>query len=226
MLLSQNHKILYVANPKTATTAVQKWLLSEDGSFKKTIHKLNGKSVILSEHITALEAKSIIGEKYYNDLFVFGFVRLPISKMISSYYFYKQAEKNRKLWDPNTKRIGVRVKNLLQYLIAKTLPLNIWLIFYPYKNNFRYFTDYESNVIVKNIGRFEFLKKDLKRILEKTSLDLDFEKLAVINKSEKASGYSISPLMMRLLCLRHPKLKKDMLFYKKVELDITNEGSN
>lgn len=93
MLLSQKHKILYIANPKTATSAVQKWMLSEDSSFEKTLHRINGKELILKEHITALEAKNILAEKYYNELFVICFIREPISKMMSAYYFYKQGEK-------------------------------------------------------------------------------------------------------------------------------------
>jgi hypothetical protein len=221
MILSQKHKILFVANPKTATTSVQKWLLKEDVSFNKTAHELNGKHIILEEHITAETAREKLGIEYYEILFVFGFCREPSSKLISSYFFYKQAGKNRKLWDLGTKVVSARIKNFFQYLSAKLLPLNIWLLVYPYKAQYPYFTDSSGNVIVGNIGRFENLKNDLERMLKKQKIQVDFDNLTVVNKSDKAE-ISLNPFLIKVLKLRHRRFRDDIIFYEKVKSQWVN----
>lgn len=227
MLLNQKYKILYIANPKTATTAVQRWMLSENSSFEKTLHIINGEKLILKEHLTAFEAKKILGEDYYNQLYVIGFIREPISKMVSAYFFYKQGGKNKKLWDKNTKRISSRILQLFKYLSAKILPLNLWILLYPFKDNLSYFTDTKGNLIVRNIGRFEFLKEDLSNILKGTEVSFNLNNLKVVNKSNKSNNYFISPLMLKLLKIRHSKLQKDIQLYHNVGLRFKcDENSN
>jgi hypothetical protein len=226
MLLSQKHRILYIANPKTATTAVQKWMLSEDSSFEKTLHRLNGKEIILKEHITALEAKNILGEEYYNQLFVIGFVREPISKIMSAYNFYKQGGKNKKLWDKNTKTFSSRFIHLLQYVSAKILPFELWLLIYPFKDNISYFLDTDENLIVRNIGRFEFLKEDLHIILKRAKINLNIESLKVANRSNKTKNDTLSPFFLKLLEIRHPLLRKDIKLYQKIQESMKDENSH
>ncbi len=131
MLLSQKNNILFIANPKTATTSIQKWLQSQDSSYVKTNHIVNNKSFVLREHITANDdAKKILGNEFYNKLHTIGFVRNPEDKLISACNFYRQPGKNKKLWDEKTHDKSKRIMHVFQYTFAKVFPFKAWALMY------------------------------------------------------------------------------------------------
>lgn len=216
MLLSQKYKVLYIANPKTATTAVQRWLMAEDDSFQKSSHIIDGRKIMLSEHITALEARTILGDSYFNKLQTLVFVREPYSKMRSAYRFYRQKGHDRSWWNTKTRSFRTKVKNLLQYALANILPFSLWALVYPFRDNFRYCLDENHQIIVTHIGRFEYLMEDLESIIKELELNLDFSKIQMVNKSKVVKSLEISNALAYLLKLRHPNLAKDLVFYEEI----------
>jgi len=215
MLLSQENKILYVANPKTATTSVQDWLQEQDSTFIKTNHLIDGKKVVLGEHITAFQACKLLGDEVYNSLNVIGFVRNPEMKIISAYKFYKQFGKEKKLWSRKTHLLGPRILHVFQFLFARLLPFSLWSLIYPYNDNYRYFRG-KDKVIVQYIGRFEYLKNDLELIMKQLGYLPDMNSLKELNTSSNVKEEVISPLLFKLLKIRHPNFKRDIDFYREV----------
>ena len=69
------------------------------------------------------------------------------------------------------------VNYFLSTLFAKVLPFEIWALFYPYRSNLSYLTDYDGSLIVKYIGRTESLNQDFHNIME--SLDIDVKHIRV-----------------------------------------------
>lgn len=63
----------------------------------------------------------------------------------------------------------------------KVLPFKIWALLYPYRSNLSYLTDYDGTLIVKHIGRTEYLNEYFHCILN--SLNIDANHIHVSKKT-------------------------------------------
>lgn len=218
MLLNQKHNILFVAVPKTATTAVQDWLLHENLGFKKGDQHINGRTIKLREHYTALKARELLGKDFYDMLNVIAFIRHPYSRLISAYNFYRGGGKAKSIVSKTTKNKTKRILHSMQYVIAKLLPFSIWALVYPYRDNRRYCVDENENLIISHIGIYENLVRDMKVFLRDIKLNADISNLSYLNKSRpKASDEIIkNKFFQKLLLIRHKNLKEDLKFYNHI----------
>ena len=66
-------------------------------------------------------------------------------------------------------------------LLAKILPFKIWAFIYPYRSNISYVTDFDGKVIVKHIGRTEYLNEDFHKIMN--SLNIEAKHIQVGKKN-------------------------------------------
>jgi len=218
MLISEQHKILYVAVPKTATTSIQEWLRTEDSSFIDPKAAF-GRSINLWDHSTAFQAQQKLGKDYYDSLEVIAFLRHPIFRIISSYNFYRMGAKRHSLfyWHPNASFLRY-VISTAQILSAQILPIRLWALLHPYMDNKRYFTDNNGNIIVDHIGRYESLADDLKCISEKLELDVDISKLPNLNVSKTSDQeFKLNhPTFIKMLKIRHTRFKEDLIFYNAI----------
>src|SRR5688572_26418146 len=175
MLISEKNKYIFIAVPKTGTRSVEKYLLENDKTAKRNCVEIEGQTIHVQEHITANKLKEIMGERY-NDFVKIGFVRDPYSKIVSSYFFYKNGEAITA--GNNSKRFETQ----LRIYSARILPFEIWSIIYPYKSNINHLADGKNDLIVDFIGRFENLKDDLVSIFNKLNIRFDNHDLPMINK--------------------------------------------
>lgn len=216
MLLNQEKKVLFIANPKTATTAIQDWMQREDHAYKKSHHIINGKRVSLSEHITAVEACNILGVDYFNSLEVICVIRNPVTKITSAYNFYRGHGKLHDWTSKNQRQLLKRILHICKFLFATCVPFRIWAILYPYKPNKIYFVNKQEELIVGNIVVYENLVADLQLISDKLKLGLDSQSLSVSNVSRNASKVKMSNWLLILLMYLKPKFRDDIRFYKEV----------
>ena len=101
MIVSHKHKFIFVHVPKTGGTSVVKALYPYLDHKNDIIlgghpdHEDNNdqdkkKAGELHKHSTALEIKKKVGEKIWNEYFIFAFVRNPYDRIASVYEWWKQ----------------------------------------------------------------------------------------------------------------------------------------
>lgn len=211
MVISLQNKYIFLEVPKTGTRSVRQFLIENDDTAFNNVIKMEGEIYKFRGHMRAREIKKILGRKY-ETFEVFGFIRHPYARLVSSYYFYRDGdvitEGNVEPW-PGRLRIA----------FARALPFKVWALLYPYKSNLEYFIDDRGNQIVENIGTFENLNEDLQGIIEKLNLPFRLEKLPHVNKSHGIfkSEYFSNSKFLKLLKLRHKNFETDLQFYKKNE---------
>lgn len=178
MIISLKNRYIFIAVPKTGTTSVQKWLLENDPSARQYAVEIGGQGYAFREHATALEIKSILGE-HYPKFRTFAFIRNPYSRLVSSYFFYKNGKPitagNKKPWPSRFKTA-----------YAKCVPFALWALSYPYKSNIEHLVDEENNLIVDYVGTFENLEDDLRKIISAIGLNIPVDQLPHTNKSSHA----------------------------------------
>lgn len=213
MIISEKNNYIYMAVPKTGTTSVQKFLLSQDSTASKNSVELNGVKYRFQEHMTAQQIKDVLGNNF-EKFIVLGFIRNPFSRLVSSYFFYKKGAKDW-LYDSGRKKQSFTAK--CRVWLARGIPFHLWALLYPYKSNREYFFDSKGNLIVEHVGIFEHLNEDLKIIFEKLNLDFDVEKLphSNVSKHDETEKYFQKNSYVRLLKIRHPEFKADIDFYNK-----------
>lgn len=180
MFHSKHHKLLFIAAPKTGSTSVESFLseIIQDGTrFRidlpdKEITSADVSSPSLG-HARAIEFQEVLGAGYYKDLVVFGFVRDPIAKVVSS-YFFTRAGKLRDAFSIRTEKSKpiMVIRRVVSILAARILPLWLWSLIYRMRDSNSYFTDHEGNIIVDYIGSTHRLSSDLLIILHQCGIEV------------------------------------------------------
>jgi hypothetical protein len=195
MFFSKKYNLLFIASPKTGTVSIHEALEKLDSSGERTKIVMDNKVITSNDvdqgtigHARAREIKKALGVEDFNKLNTIVFIRNPYSKLVSSYFFNKTNNLSHAFnMKGNKHKLKRSVNYFLTTLFAKVLPFKIWAIFYPYRSNLSYLTDYDGSLIVKYIGRTEYLNQDFHNIME--SLDIDVKHIQV-GKSNTSSHKS------------------------------------
>lgn len=170
MNLSEKYKYIFIGNPKTGTTAIERFLHKYDDSvIHNRIPSGNPENPIITGiggHIKAADLERRMGKDYHNYK-VFTFIRDPYDKAVSAYFFYKGGRDKSKKRPIGSLSFGVNL------FMAKLLPFSIWSLIKKVKTNSSYILDSDGRVIVNYIGKTENLNNDLISICRKLGLDLD-----------------------------------------------------
>ena len=224
MFYSYKNNLLFIAAPKTGSTSVEECLseLIQDGTkFRidlpdRTITSAHVKTPSLG-HAKASEFRDALGSALYQQHKVFGFVRDPIDKIVSSYFFTRRG----KLRDAfairteNSKFVMV-TRRIISILSARLLPLWLWSLVYRMRDCNSYFTDADGNIIVDYLGATERLSSDLVEILDHLGHQVPEELIPHSNASShrKAGDYRFFRLWIPYLRKRY---SGDVRLYKLVE---------
>ena len=224
MFYSHKNNLLFIAVPKTGSTSVEECLseLIQDGTrFRitlpdRTITEANVKTPSLG-HAKAIEFRDVLGAEIYQGLTVFGFVRDPIEKIVSSYFFTRSG-KLRDVFKVRTKksRSLLVARSIVSILAARLLPLWLWSLVYRMRDCHSYFTDQDGNLIVDYLGSTVRLSSDLVVILDHLGYDIPEDLIPHTNTSQhlKAEDYWFFRLWLPLLRRRYGA---DLELYKLVE---------
>jgi hypothetical protein len=174
MYYSKKLSLLFIASPKSGSTSVEKYLMEVDSSGENhsvtlDLKKITAKDVYygIVGHARAWELKEAMGEDIYNQLQIFGFVRHPFDKLVSSYFFNKKLKLLSTFNKTGDNKLLLRkLKGLLTLLAPKLLPIDIWVLLFPMKTSHDYFFDKKGNRIVQYLGRTDHLNEDLFSILK------------------------------------------------------------
>jgi len=159
-------KLIFVHIPKTAGLSLALTLFGEEvGHFPVWVYR------------------AILGDEY-NDYFSFSFVRHPVDRLISAYYFLKQGgmkehKTDRMFKEKVVDKYSTFESFVLEYLNEKTIYSYIHL--FPQS----YFLTYKGEIIVSFLGRVENMKESIKALEERLNRKID---LPVLNKSNRPRG--------------------------------------
>ena len=181
MVISHKYKFIFIKTRKTAGTSVEvelnKILEPDDvatpirpkvnGHFPQNIRYGKGKNEFFFNHISANTVRSIVGDKIFNDYFVFCVEREPVDKCISHYSMATSYPYN------------VR-NNFIGLTFDKYLERNLVV------NDFDKYTNDAGELIIDKIIKYENLKEELSKI--SANLGFDFE----LNAREKVILEKIS----------------------------------
>ena len=212
MLINYKTKKIFVAVPKTGTTALESHIQSISSEYERNalIDKAR-KLRPVAKHISISEIKNLLNEEFWNYKFV-AIIRDPIDCTISKYRFYKYGRPNQRLQENSKKQ---SFKKILKIKLAHFLPFYIWILIYPLKINLKYLQ--LNNNIPANLKCYTFnLLNKSPEIICNNLLSDKFHSISIptINKTKSKNKISISLLSMFILKL---KLRKENIFYREVK---------
>ena len=207
MIVSQKHKYIFISVPKTGSQTIRDFLLKYDTTAQWNKFYDQDKEIFIREHATALEIKNKIGS-FYQDYQIIAFIREPLSKTVSAYFFYK----GQQVSDVLKRKTNTRWMTLSNVLLAKILPYKLYALVKPVLRNYEYLCDNSGKVIVQHVGRTEFLKDDLGKIFSKLNLPFEIEKLESRNlsKYDRKKDHIGSGFFRKMLTRKYAK---DVSFY-------------
>ena len=201
MFYSERCRLLFVACPKTGTMSVHAALenIDPDGErFRIPLPDVVVDSASVNTdtlgHATAPELRAAMGDHNYRETTVFGFIRHPIEKLVSSYFFTR---KQSLFIDSGSSSAGDRlrllrlnVRRAFSVLAARLLPFSVWTVFFPMKTCSSYFVDSSGVIIVDYLGATDRLHHDLVAILNDIGLDTSAVEVPKLNKSIHSGAHT------------------------------------
>ena len=177
-------------------------------------------------HATARELRDALGKERWDSISTFSFIRNPKSKLVSAYSFNKEQRLKVAFNTKGAKKKYFRmIKTLGSFLLAKTLPFSIWIVFYPLKTNLSYCTSSRGKLLLNHVGRTEYLERDFRYIAKKLGIaEHELEKLSFkpLNTSshDAVAKYFESNLSKAIMKLKY---SKEINFYNEISKKIDEE---
>jgi hypothetical protein len=211
MLYIKSYNLLFISNPKTGTTTIQKLLLENFPNAKlNTIYSNKKRSDIkLNEHDNISKLKFKLCNEF-DEYTTFVFIRCPYEKAVSSYHFYKNGV-------PITRNDNKRKFQVyLNIFLTKILPFGLWVLIKPIKENLKYVLDRNNKIAVNHIGTTNNIISDTKKLLRY----YDFQFIAENNFKSNTSSYLKSKDYFSnkiVKFLFNLKYKKDLLLFSSLQ---------
>ena len=171
-MISHKYRCIFIHIPKCAGTSIEKSLGGQDHRTIRMIAPINIKAFLKKENIIELlrrlkykyiitvsnpKNKITVTKKQYNSYFKFTFIRNPWARAFS--------------WYKNVMRDEIHRKS---YGITKQISLKEFLRLYAGKGMLRpqlyWIKDFNGNIPLDYIGRFENLAEDFKKIYKELNL--------------------------------------------------------
>jgi hypothetical protein len=212
MLIDFKTKKIFVAVPKTGTTALENHILSISNKFERNVFMDNSRKLNpVPKHISISEIKYLLNEEFWNYKFI-AIIREPFDCTISKYRFYKYGRPNQRIKEEPKKQ---SFRKLLKIKLAHILPFDVWILVYPLNINLKYIQ--LNNNIPSNLKCYTFdLFKTRPDIIYNNLLDDNFHVIStpVVNKTKSNITVDISSLSKFILKL---KLRKENKFYNMIK---------
>lgn len=219
MLFSESKRFVFVAVPKTGSSAIRNHLVKVDPSIRKNeVLDAEGVWRDVHTHISAEEIRRLMGLRAQEYTFI-AFFREPYDVLRSKYYFYANGRPARSL---DQGKVGLRdredegIINLgtaMRVIFARIMPLPLWALIYPFKSNARFITDSSGTLAVDAIGDFARFDEESARLFSTfgySSEQLSFPRDNVSSYDRKVQ---ISRYMKWVISLKMPQ---DQMIYASI----------
>ena len=175
MILSHQHKFIFIAIPKTGTHSVRQALRPHLGELDEEQVQLFVQKQLKNEriaqklhgHIKAQEIREALGENIWQDYFSFAFVRNPFDRFVSYCFFMNR---NRDIFKENPLPY---MKRIISYE-----PNRNKILFRP---QYEFVTGIDGKSIVDYIGKVEHYQEHFSEICQR--FGLPSETLSKVNSS-------------------------------------------
>lgn len=222
MLYSEDRKFVFVAVPKTGTTALQRRLREVDPGIRhNAVQDAQGTLVKVPTHATASEIRRIMGTERARQVTFVAFLRDPRDVLVSKYHFYRsgRAARTQGLAQSGTDaEIRYNPGTMARVLFSKALPLTVWARVYPFKSSSHFVTDGQGRVIVDRIGRTDTLQDDVNRIFSAFGYTPEQLVLGVSNRTEYDRSATRDP---RLEAIVKRRLPEDCALFDRLQAEET-----
>lgn len=187
-MIDLERKIIFIHNPKTAGTSIERALFFKDrkpprgdGEYlREELFGWDSKNKIFTQHATITEIKNVYNIDV-STFFSFGFVRNPFDRLVSAWkHFQRHFKTEIRLHEYFETQV---INGLEPQCKQNKNSRSDWV-----REQYEFFTDEtKENICVDFIGRFENLEQDFSKI----STILQNEKLpeAKLNKSNRVADY-------------------------------------
>jgi len=165
MIISDDKKYIFIAVPKTGTSSITDLLLNSDRSAKRNTVSIGEKIIQTNEHITAKNLRNILGDNW-KEYYTFGFVRNPLDRLVSFYFFYKEGRVAQRIIEGESVKFRAR----FHHIMAKYITMFLWRYLYFGKDCSYYLCD-ENNIIVDKVYSFKNIRTELKGLFNRIGLD-------------------------------------------------------
>lgn len=180
--------VLVVHIPKTAGITIRKGLNRNQYKITPLVGKYSWLNLqrklkgipLPGMHGKAKDYQRILGEKNWEKLFSFTFVRNPWDLMVSSYFYWLQIAKTKSQED--IRQQAEEIRRLGSFSNFINSPYGSEMINDEYGNIVDWITDEKDQIIVKFVGKFENLEADWQNICK--ILDFKDASLNHFNKSK------------------------------------------
>ena len=218
MIIIEKNKLIFISNPKTGTTYVQKIILDKFKNLKlNRIPESNANNhsfFKVEEHIRTKELKIKMGDSW-DEFKSFVFFRDPYDKCVSTYFFYKNGK-------PITRKDNARKYFVyLNIILVKCLPFWMWFLIKSPRSNYEYILDDDDKFIVNHIGKNESINKDLNNLFSQYKIDIvcSNEKRENVSDHKKYEFYFKNNFVKKIF---EYKYSKDLIIQNKIkDIDIT-----
>ena len=216
MIYSEEKKFVFIAVPKTGTTAIQNLLRGIDPDlWINHVRDAGGARVKVQTHASASRIRAIMGPRARDFTFV-AFLREPGAVVLSQYNYYRigRAAYNQGLTgQPRPEGIRFRPGVAARVLFAKALPLPLWARLYPFKTGSQFVTAPGGTIAVDRIGLMERLQPDVTAIFGALGYDPADLQLPVKNRTDYARDSDRIAQLRRVVARRQPQ---DIALYDRV----------
>jgi hypothetical protein len=147
------------------------------------------------------------------------FFREPYDVLRSKYYFYVNGRPAKSL---DQGKVGLRdrenegvinIGTAMRVLFARIMPLPLWALIYPFKNNARFITDSDGNLAVDLIGDFARFDEESARLFEEFGYSSEQLRFPMDNVSSYDKKAPVSGYMRWVISL---KMSHDQMIYDRV----------
>lgn len=178
MIISDSHRFIFVAIPKTGTHSVRQALrqhmapgdLEQVGLFVKKKFPWPELANLGHGHFSLAEIRPFVGEEKFGAYLKFAFVRNPFDRFVS-YCSFMMRENGAFERDP---------KNVMRHLLFRAPPMR-HLLFQP---QFSFVTDKNGELLSDAIGRVEEMQDSYDQICERIGIPTTM--LVKVNSSRRA----------------------------------------
>lgn len=171
MLVSHNHKFIFIHIPKVAGTSVihalSPYIDKDDSLWLKRIAsrvRFFEKFLMHPPHLTVQQVIDRFGQEKYADYFKFAFVRNPWDWQVSLYHYMRQERRHFQ------HEIACQFKDFKEYLYWRAKPENARL-------QCEHVLDKDGNIAIDFIGKFESINDDFENVCEKIGISANLRHL-------------------------------------------------
>lgn len=211
MRFSEAYKFVYIAVPRTGTTAVEKEIQRIDpGVLRNHVILPSGEVRRVNKHINVANVQALLGEKS-SEYKYFGFIREPVDQVISRYFYYSKGRSYQRYKD------GLIGSWTLRYKLpfSRLMPRPLWFVFYPFRKQTAFLRDQHGHIPLDFCGRADRLDNDLEKMPRRAGYTEFEHQLTRLNVAPRDEIGALEKRFIKTVVKL--RLQDDIAFYRNLE---------